>query len=84
VFSAADASPDAVREYMYELTRVPRFKTVVQFLSRAERDAARAVWDAVVRSTDEPPEEDAEVAEVVHVWGFRDVNCSSGNTGGKI
>ncbi|KAH9980926.1 hypothetical protein BGW80DRAFT_1247768 [Lactifluus volemus] len=48
VLAAAVASPDAVREYMYALTRVPRFKTVVQFLSRVEQDAAHAVWDAVV------------------------------------
>jgi hypothetical protein len=68
---------------MYALTRVPRFKTVVQFLSKAERDAARAVWDAVVRGTDDALAEDAEVGEAAHVWGFRDMNCSSGNTGGK-
>ena len=57
---------------MCALTRVPRFKTVAQFLSRAEQDAARAVWEAVVRSTDDAHAEDVEVAEAAHVWGFSD------------
>jgi hypothetical protein len=83
VLAAAVTSPDAVREYMYALTRVPRFKTVVQFLSRVEQDAAHAVWDAVVWGTDDA-HEDAEVGEAAHVWGFRDTNYSSDNTGGKI
>jgi hypothetical protein len=49
---------------------------VVQFLSRAEREAARVVWDAVVRSTGtgdgstEGAEEDVE--EAARMWGFTD------------
>jgi hypothetical protein len=72
VLATATTSPDAVRAYMCALTRVPRFKTVAQFLSRAEQDAARAVWEAVVRSTDDAHAEDVEVAEAAHVWGFSD------------
>jgi Potential Monad-binding region of RPAP3 len=72
VLAASTSSPDAVRAYMCALTRVPRFKTVAQFLSRAERGAARVVWDAVVRSTDDTRAEDPEVAEAARVWGFTD------------
>jgi hypothetical protein len=64
----------AVRKIMCSLTQVSRFRTVVQFLSRAERDAARVAWDAVVRGTEdgsgEGAEEDAE--EAARMWGFTD------------
>ena len=57
---------------MCALTRVQRFRTVLLFLSGAERSAARAVWDAVVRDVG-----DASVAgnakeleEAARMWGF--------------
>ncbi|KAH9993854.1 hypothetical protein BJV77DRAFT_997204 [Russula vinacea] len=67
-------SRDAVRAVMCALTRVSRFRTVVQFLSRAERDAARAVWDAVVQGDGDGSAEDAEgeVEQVARTWGFTD------------
>jgi hypothetical protein len=49
---------------------VPRFKTVAQFLSRAERDAAHAVWETVIRSTDDAGTDDAELAAAASAWGF--------------
>lgn len=61
---------DAVRKIMCSLTRVSRFRTVVQFLSRAERNAARAVWDAVVGGGTEGAGLDVE--EAARVWGFTD------------
>ncbi|KAI0245886.1 hypothetical protein BJV78DRAFT_1365156 [Lactifluus subvellereus] len=72
VLATVTTSLDAVRAYMCALTRVPRFKIVARFLSRAERDAARAVWEAVMGSTDDARAEDVEVAEAAHVWGFSD------------
>ncbi|KAI0256991.1 hypothetical protein BJV78DRAFT_1150863 [Lactifluus subvellereus] len=72
VLATATTSPDAVRAYMCALTRVPRFKIVARFLSRTERDAARAVWEAVVRSTDDARAEDVAVGEAAHVWGSSD------------
>ena len=67
-------SRDAVRAVMCALTRVSRFRTVVQFLSRAERDAARAVWDAVVQGDGDGSAEDAEgeVEQAARTWGFTD------------
>jgi Potential Monad-binding region of RPAP3 len=67
---AAVASPADIRICMCALTGVPRFKTVAQFLSKAERDAARAVWETVIRSTDAAGADDAEVAEATLAWGF--------------
>jgi len=61
---------------MCSLTQVSRFRTVVQFLSRAERNAAHVVWDAVVPGTGtgdgiaEGEEEDVE--EAARMWGFTD------------
>ena len=67
------SSRDAVRTVMCSLSRVSRFRTVVQFLSRAERSAARAVWDAVVRGAGNSNAEDAgEVEEAARTWGFTD------------
>jgi hypothetical protein len=60
---------------MCALTRVSRFRTVVLFLSRAERDAARVVWDDVVRGIgDDVSAEGAEenVGEAARMWGFTD------------
>jgi hypothetical protein len=60
---------------MCSLTQVSRFRTVVQFLSRAERDAARVVWDAVVRGTGDGSAEGTEeedVEEAARMWGFTD------------
>lgn len=51
---------------MCALTRVQRFRTVVLFLSSAERSAARAVWDAAVRGTGNA----AELEEAARMWGF--------------
>ncbi|KAI0293581.1 hypothetical protein BC826DRAFT_1014929 [Russula brevipes] len=65
-------SRDAVRAFMCTLTRVPRFRTVVQFLSGAERSAARAVWEAVVQSTGN---DSAEVEEAARTWGFADASA---------
>jgi hypothetical protein len=67
-------SRDAVRAVMCSLTQVSRFRTVVQFLSRAERDAARAVWEAVVRGDRDGSAEDAggEVEQAARTWGFTD------------
>ncbi|KAF8490446.1 hypothetical protein F5888DRAFT_1741290 [Russula emetica] len=67
---------DAVRKIMCSLTQVSRFRTVVQFLSRAERNAARVVWDVVVRGTGDGSAEGAEaeedVEEAARMWGFTD------------
>jgi hypothetical protein len=65
---------DPVREIMCSLTQVSRFRTVVQFLSRAERNAARVVWDTVVRSSGDSGAEGAEedVEEAARLWGFTD------------
>ncbi|KAH9966152.1 hypothetical protein BJV74DRAFT_289932 [Russula compacta] len=68
-------SRDTVKAFMCALARVPRFRTVVQFLSRAERSAARAVWDAVTQDTGDDDASvvgDAEEVEekVAHTWGF--------------
>jgi hypothetical protein len=59
---------------MCSLSRVSRFKTVVQFLSRTERDAARAVWEAVVRNASDGSAEDTDegVGEAARTWGFTD------------
>jgi hypothetical protein len=72
---ASSADRDAVRKIMCSLTLVSRFRTVMQFLSRAERNAARVVWDAVVRGTgDGSPEgaEEEDAEEAARVWGFTD------------
>jgi len=70
----AEATPprDTVRAYMYALTRVQRFRTVVLFLSSAERSTARAVWDAVVRDArDASAVGNAEELEgAARMWGF--------------
>ena len=67
------SSRDAVRTVMCSLSRVSRFRTVVQFLSRAERNAARAVWEAVVRGAGDSSAEDAgDVEEAARTWGFTD------------
>ena len=63
------ASRDAVRKIMCSLTQVSRFRTVVQFLSRAERNAARAVWDAAVDGSAEGAE---DIEEAARMWGFTD------------
>ena len=65
---------DAVKMVMCSLTRVSRFRTVVQFLSRAERNTARAVWEAVAQSAADGSTEDAndEVEEAARTWGFID------------
>jgi hypothetical protein len=61
---------------MCSLTRVSRFRTVVLFLSREERKAARVVWNAVVRrdagvdGSAEGVEEGVE--EAARMWGFTD------------
>jgi len=67
-----DTSRDAIRTIMCSLTRVSRFRTVVQFLSGAERNAARAVWDAVqvVPGGDDSV---VQVEEAARIWGFTDV-----------
>ena len=65
---AAAAPAAAAREYMCTLTRVPRFQTVVRFLSASERGAARALWEAVVRGAGDA--QDTDVAEAAQAWGF--------------
>ena len=57
---------------MCALTRVQRFKTVVLFLSSAERSAARAVWDAVVRDAGNAFDAGnaKELEEAARMWGF--------------
>lgn len=58
---------------MCALTRVPRFRIVVLFLSRAERSAARDVWEAVVQDAGDTGADDAEeVKEAGRTWGFAD------------
>ena len=54
---------------MCSLTQVSRFRTVVQFLSRAERNAARAVWNAAVNGSAEGAE---DIEEAARMWGFTD------------
>jgi len=34
-----------VKEYMSQLARVPRFDTVLLFMSKEERQVVKAVWD---------------------------------------
>jgi len=70
--AVASTDRDAVRKIMCSLTVVSRFRTVVQFLSRAERNAARVVWDAVVRDAGDGSPEGAEegVEEAARMWGF--------------
>ena len=71
MLAAAAATPadrDAVRTTMCSLTRVSRFRTVVQFLSRTERNAARVVWDDVVRDTGDGGGDNVE--EAARMWGF--------------
>jgi len=72
--NASSADRDAVRKIMCSLTLVSRFRTVVQFLSRAERNAARVVWDAVVPGTEDGSAEGTEedVEEAARMWGFTD------------
>ena len=53
---------------MCSLAQVSRFRTVVQFLSRAERNAARVVWNDVVRDTGDGSAEGVE--EAARMWGF--------------
>ena len=68
-----EATPrDTVRAYMCALTRVQRFKTVVLFLSSAERNAARAVWDAVVRDAGDASGagNTKELEDAARMWGF--------------
>jgi len=68
-------SRDVVRAVMCALTRVPRFRTVVLFLSRAERRAARDVWEAVVQDAGDASADDAEeVEEAARTWGFADAS----------
>lgn len=59
---------------MCSLSRVSRFRTVVQFLSMAERNAAHAVWEAVVRGGGIGSAGDAEgeLKEAARTWGFTD------------
>lgn len=68
--TAASADRGAVRKIMCSLTRVSRFRTVVLFLSRAERNAARVVWDDVVRDSGDSSAEGVE--EAARMWGFTD------------
>lgn len=42
----------------------------MQFLSRAERNAARVVWDDVVRDSGDGSAEGVE--EAARLWGFTD------------
>jgi hypothetical protein len=62
---AEAAPPTNAREFMCALARVPRFRTVVRFLSASERGAARALWATVVDDA-----QDADVAEAARAWGF--------------
>ena len=55
---------------MCVLTQVPRFRTVVQFLSRAERSTARAVWEAIVQGDRNAGADDT--VEAARMWGFAD------------
>ncbi len=68
------ASRDAVREVMFSLTQVSRFRTVVQFLSRAERNATRVVWDTVVRGAQDgnADGEEEKIKDAARMWGFTD------------
>lgn len=36
-----------IRSYMFSLAHVPRFRTVVMFLSRQEKEVAKGVWEGV-------------------------------------
>ena len=36
-----------IRAFMFSLTQVPRFRTVVMFLSRQEKELAKGVWEGV-------------------------------------
>jgi hypothetical protein len=46
----------------------------VQFLSKAERNTARAVWEAVAQSAADGSmkDENDEVEEAARTWGFMD------------
>jgi hypothetical protein len=56
---------------MCALTRVTRFKTVVQFLSRTEWSAARAVWEAVI-AQGEGDAGAGDIEEAARLLGFAD------------
>jgi hypothetical protein len=64
----APVSRDTVRAFMCALTRVSRFRTVVQFLSRAERSAAHTVWEAVAQGGGDA----SDTEEAARMWGFTD------------
>jgi hypothetical protein len=49
----AAETKNAVREYLEYFARVPRFETVVLFLSRGEKDIARGVLESVGASKGE-------------------------------
>ncbi|KAI0306266.1 hypothetical protein B0F90DRAFT_1688488 [Multifurca ochricompacta] len=71
----------AVREFMCTLPRVLRFRTIVQFLSKAEKIAAREVWEKVIvitrrgadGSQDADADEKLELEQAARAWGFTDV-----------
>ncbi|KAF8574207.1 hypothetical protein K439DRAFT_866809 [Ramaria rubella] len=49
---ASPATSHILSLYMSALTLIPRFKTILLFLSPKEKDIARAVWDAILPDGD--------------------------------
>ena len=50
VLSASEEQQEkitVIRSFMFSLTHVPRFRTVVMFLSRQEKELAKNVWEGV-------------------------------------
>ncbi|KAJ7733560.1 hypothetical protein DFH07DRAFT_967957 [Mycena maculata] len=76
VLSSSSSVKMDAKKYMHAFARVPRFGTVVRFLSRAERARVRAVWGALGVSsggTERGEGQGGEVcgrpAQLEEVWG---------------
>lgn len=54
---------DSVKSYLLNLARVPRFSTIIMFMSNDEKKLVKEVWDGVSRTDDQ-----VEVG-VRKVWG---------------
>lgn len=52
ILKSEGVEAEAIRDYMNALTRVPRFGTVLLFLSRKEKDVAREVCVRVYGDTE--------------------------------
>lgn len=57
------STKDSVKAYLLNLARVPRFSTIIMFMSKDERKLVKEIWDIVSRTEDQ-----VEVG-VRKVWG---------------